>query len=86
MKVLLDTVVVSLSSDMYYPSDVDVMTLGERWLAETDIGQWTQDQGMKVEIRLKDNDDANGSMSARFVSKMTESQHVEFLLRWGAQG
>lgn len=82
--VLIDTVVVSLTSEAYYPTDMDVMLLGQRWLNGTEVGQWLRDREMKVEIRLQDSDDSAGSISARFVSRMTEPEHVEYLLRWGS--
>ena len=82
--VLIDTVVVSLTSEAYFPTGTDVMLLGQRWLNETEVGQWLQDREIKVEIRLKDSDDSAGSVSAMFVGRMTEHEHVEYLLRWGA--
>lgn len=53
----------------------------EQWLNESEVGKWLKAAGHEVEIAIA-NDYATDQTKLHLLSRLTEKEHVEYILRW----
>ena len=68
-------------SSHHRQSTPQLKALAEHWLNETEIGKWLKEGDREVEIVIA-NDYATDQIKLHLVSKLTEKEHVEYILRW----